>query len=75
MSAAVPKPLGILPLGDAAAYVEFAESLDMEVNAAGERGAQGTPGGNDPALCAGRTQVNAPRGRRRSWRASRSSLM
>ena len=33
MSAAVPKPLGIVPLGDSAAYVEFSSSLDLEVNA------------------------------------------
>lgn len=32
-----PKPLGVFPLGDTAAYVEFAEQLDLEVNAAGQR--------------------------------------
>jgi len=32
-----PRPLGIFPLGDTAAYVEFAEQLDLEVNAAGQR--------------------------------------
>ena len=37
MGPAVPRPLGILPLGYAAAYVEFAESLDLEVNAAVQR--------------------------------------
>lgn len=37
MSKAVPKPLGILPLGDAAAYVEFSASLDLEVNEAVQR--------------------------------------
>ena len=26
------KPLGVLPLGDAAAYVEFSETLDLEIN-------------------------------------------
>jgi inhibitor of KinA len=37
LTKAVAKPLGILPLGDAAAYVEFAESLDLEVNEAVQR--------------------------------------
>jgi inhibitor of KinA len=37
LSDAVPKPLGIVPLGDSAAYVEFAESLDLEVNAVVQR--------------------------------------
>jgi len=32
-----PKPLGIFPLGDTAVFVEFAEQLDLEVNAAGQR--------------------------------------
>ncbi|MGH8737345.1 MAG: 5-oxoprolinase subunit PxpB [Burkholderiales bacterium] len=37
MSDAVPKPLGIVPLGDCAAYVEFSDTLDLEVNAAVQR--------------------------------------
>jgi len=37
LSKAVPKPLGIVPLGDGAAYVEFSESLDLGVNAAVQR--------------------------------------
>ena len=37
MSDKVPKPLGVLPLGDAAAYVEFSDSLDLEVNDAVQR--------------------------------------
>ncbi len=32
-----PRPLGILPLGDCAAYVEFSETLDLEVNSAVQR--------------------------------------
>ena len=32
MSDEDPKPLGVLPLGDAAAYVEFSEALDLEIN-------------------------------------------
>ncbi|HXZ93548.1 MAG TPA: 5-oxoprolinase subunit PxpB [Burkholderiales bacterium] len=37
MSDKVAKPLGVLPLGDAAAYVEFSDSLDLEVNDAVQR--------------------------------------
>jgi KipI family sensor histidine kinase inhibitor len=29
---AQPRPLGVIPLGDSAAYVEFSSSLDLEVN-------------------------------------------
>jgi KipI family sensor histidine kinase inhibitor len=32
-----PKPLGVLPLGDAAAYVEFSETLDLAINDAVQR--------------------------------------
>jgi inhibitor of KinA len=32
-----PRPLGILPLGDSAAYVEFSEALDLEINAVVQR--------------------------------------
>lgn len=32
MKGRLPRPIGILPLGDAAAYVEFTEKLDLEVN-------------------------------------------
>ena len=32
-----PKPLGVLPLGDAAAYVEYSETLDLAVNDAVQR--------------------------------------
>jgi inhibitor of KinA len=32
-----PKPLGIIPLGDTAAFIEFAEELDLAVNAAGQQ--------------------------------------
>jgi len=32
-----PKPLGVFPLGDTAAFVEFAEELDLAVNAVGQR--------------------------------------
>ena len=37
MSEAIPKPRGIVPLGDCAAYVEFSDSLDLEVNAVVQR--------------------------------------
>jgi inhibitor of KinA len=37
LSEAIPKPLGIVPLGDGAAYVEFSETLDLEVNEAVQR--------------------------------------
>jgi inhibitor of KinA len=37
LSEAVPKPLGIVPLGDSAAYVEFSDVLDLEVNAVVQR--------------------------------------
>jgi len=37
LSDAVPKPLGIVPLGDSAAYVEFSDRLDLEVNAVVQR--------------------------------------
>ena len=29
---AQPRPLGVIPLGDAAAYIEFSATLDLEVN-------------------------------------------
>jgi inhibitor of KinA len=32
-----PKPLGVVPLGDCAAYVEFAQDLDLEVNSLCQR--------------------------------------
>ena len=35
--ARTPRPLGILPLGDCAAYVEFSETLDLQVNAIVQR--------------------------------------
>ncbi|HEY2337771.1 MAG TPA: 5-oxoprolinase subunit PxpB [Burkholderiales bacterium] len=35
--ARLPKPLGVVPLGDLAAYVEFSRTLDLEVNAVAQR--------------------------------------
>ena len=32
-----PRPLGVIPLGDSAAYVEFSEKLDLEVNSVVQR--------------------------------------
>jgi KipI family sensor histidine kinase inhibitor len=37
LSDEAPKPLGVLPLGDAAAYVEFSETLDLAINDAVQR--------------------------------------
>ena len=34
---AAPRPLGVIPLGDSAAYVEFSTTLDLEVNSAVQR--------------------------------------
>jgi KipI family sensor histidine kinase inhibitor len=34
---AQPRPLGVIPLGDSAAYVEFSETLDLEVNSLVQR--------------------------------------
>src|SRR5262245_5355401 len=34
---AQPRPLGVIPLGDSAAYVEFSETLDLEVNSVVQR--------------------------------------
>ncbi|MGH8691394.1 MAG: carboxyltransferase domain-containing protein, partial [Burkholderiales bacterium] len=34
---AQPRPLGVIPLGDSAAYVEFSSTLDLEVNSAVQR--------------------------------------
>jgi KipI family sensor histidine kinase inhibitor len=34
---AQPRPLGVIPLGDSAAYVEFTSSLDLEVNSVVQR--------------------------------------
>jgi len=34
---AQPRPLGVIPLGDSAAYVEFSEKLDLEVNSVVQR--------------------------------------
>ena len=34
---AQPRPLGVIPLGDSAAYVEFSATLDLEVNAVVQR--------------------------------------
>jgi KipI family sensor histidine kinase inhibitor len=34
---AQPRPLGVIPLGDSAAYVEFSSSLDLEVNSVVQR--------------------------------------
>jgi KipI family sensor histidine kinase inhibitor len=35
--AKLPKPLGVVPLGDLAAYVEFARTLDLEINSVAQR--------------------------------------
>jgi inhibitor of KinA len=35
--ARLPKPLGVVPLGDLAAYVEFSRTLDLEVNSVAQR--------------------------------------
>lgn len=35
--ARLPKPLGVVPLGDLAAYVEFSKTLDLEVNSVAQR--------------------------------------
>src|SRR5262245_42706790 len=35
--ARLPKPLGVVPLGDLAAYVEFSTTLDLEVNSVAQR--------------------------------------
>src|SRR5688572_30617055 len=35
--ARLPKPLGVVPLGDLAAYVEFSRTLDLEVNSVVQR--------------------------------------
>jgi len=35
--ARLPKPLGVVPLGDLAAYVEFSRQLDLEVNSVAQR--------------------------------------
>jgi inhibitor of KinA len=34
---AQPRPLGVIPLGDSAAYVEFSETLDLQVNSVVQR--------------------------------------
>jgi KipI family sensor histidine kinase inhibitor len=34
---AQPRPLGVIPLGDSAAYVEFSDTLDLEVNSVVQR--------------------------------------
>ena len=34
---AQPRPLGVIPLGDSAAYVEFSSTLDLEVNSVVQR--------------------------------------
>jgi len=34
---AQPRPLGVIPLGDAAAYIEFSTTLDLEVNSVVQR--------------------------------------
>jgi KipI family sensor histidine kinase inhibitor len=33
----LPKPLGVVPLGDLAAYIEFSRTLDLEVNSVAQR--------------------------------------
>src|SRR5262245_33753507 len=38
--ARLPKPTGVVPLGDLAAYVEFSSTLDLEVNSVAQRLAQ-----------------------------------
>jgi len=55
--AKLPKPLGVVPLGDLAAYVEFSRTLDLEINSVAQRlaaaiVARGAPGVRDvvPAL-------------------------
>ena len=35
--ARLPKPLGVIPLGDLAAYIEFSRTLDLEVNSVAQR--------------------------------------
>ena len=48
--ARLPKPLGVVPLGDLAAYVEFSRSLDLEVNSVAQRLAAAIVASGDPRV-------------------------
>jgi inhibitor of KinA len=48
--ARLPKPLGVVPLGDLAAYVEFSRTLDLEVNSVAQRLAAAIVASGDPRV-------------------------
>ncbi|HEV7476240.1 MAG TPA: 5-oxoprolinase subunit PxpB [Burkholderiales bacterium] len=48
--ARLPKPLGVVPLGDLAAYVEFSRTLDLEVNSVAQRLAAAIVARADPRI-------------------------
>src|SRR4051812_38348156 len=48
--ARLPKPLGVVPLGDLAAYVEFSRTLDLEVNSVAQRLAAAVVASGDPRI-------------------------
>jgi inhibitor of KinA len=48
--ARLPKPLGVVPLGDLAAYVEFSRTLDLEVNSVAQRLAAAIVARGDPRI-------------------------
>src|SRR3954462_6721813 len=48
--ARLPKPLGVVPLGDLAAYVEFSRTLDLEVNSVAQRLAAAIVASGDPRI-------------------------
>src|SRR5262245_38742479 len=48
--ARLPKPLGVVPLGDLAAYVEFSRTLDLEVNSVAQRLAAAIVASGDPSI-------------------------
>ena len=48
--ARLPKPLGVVPLGDLAAYVEFSRTLDLEVNSVAQRLAAAIVALGDPRI-------------------------
>jgi inhibitor of KinA len=48
--AKLPKPLGVVPLGDLAAYVEFSRTLDLEVNSVAQRLAAAIVARGDPRI-------------------------
>lgn len=48
--ARLPKPLGVVPLGDLAAYIEFSRTLDLEVNSVAQRLAAAIVARGDPRI-------------------------